>query len=594
MTELFINSKRVIFDKDQSFKIVRENVFFNRTSSYTYDIKIPLNIIDNIRVFGHLSRHDVQKENLKYDAEVRLNNKTLIKGSAKILDVDDNKISIQILSGNAEINAFFSNIYIDELDLGQDYTPPKWMDYIVNTALGKETNIEFFRPYPDAKYVYFPVYNKATDITYNNIFPIIDYNLKPNIHFGQTLGNYPSDLTFPLNWVSHPYLCYAIKYIFLDLGYRLNSNFIESTFLKDLFIVNKSGQKPIAKALPHWTVAKFIEEVENLTASRFVFDDERKSFSVISLEDFYQQVPVEIISVIDGEEAEYDEENKDILKNINATNIGYNLGNSDFFSKYRKINQDILDLAIYREYYDLNMLYNQWENVPDDEKYKTIFCAKGHQMIVIDDKLEFVNQFRNLIRDEESDDILELNIVPAEIEIRQVKGFSRKGSDYFYVSMATLVCDQNVMSEDNFNIVDAIEGNWDKPEQKSEDEVMQVALNSAITQCLVDSFDTIKGYCPIPNIDLIVSASEKEYKYKDNLYLHHSGNGYNLDSLLNANSLSINTQVLQTFYFTDEKIPNPNNIVLINNKKYCIKDIEYDLDHKGVSKVKKLRAYQVI
>ena len=52
MTILYLNGKRAVIDEKQTIKFVRENTYFTKSGTYTYDITLPALCPENIAIFG--------------------------------------------------------------------------------------------------------------------------------------------------------------------------------------------------------------------------------------------------------------------------------------------------------------------------------------------------------------------------------------------------------------------------------------------------------------------------------------------------------------------------------------------------------------
>ena len=124
MTILYLNGKRAVIDEKQTVKFVRENTYFTKTGTYTYDITLPALCSENIAIFGHIYRKDQRKAtNTTFDARLHVDNMDILNGTATIINVTETSIKVQLMGGNSELN-FYSkneNRFIDELPLGTWY-----------------------------------------------------------------------------------------------------------------------------------------------------------------------------------------------------------------------------------------------------------------------------------------------------------------------------------------------------------------------------------------------------------------------------------------------------------------------------------------
>ena len=96
-----------------------------------------------------------------------------------------------------------------------------------------------------------------------------------------------------------PYFVTVINRIITTLGYNLIRNDIDETWMRNIFIVNRStkdknnyfnyGGKPaayMAEALPHWSLNTFLNEVEKFFGVIVIVDD-NKNIEIIDLIKYY-------------------------------------------------------------------------------------------------------------------------------------------------------------------------------------------------------------------------------------------------------------------------------------------------------------------
>lgn len=120
MIELFLDNKPAVLRENVSIKLTRENVYFTKTGSYTYDVELPLQVKENRDIFGNINRIDTVTEYHVFHAVLRVDNEVLLDGKAVINQVTDSAVKIQLLGGNSEMNFYTKGeeLYVDELDLG--------------------------------------------------------------------------------------------------------------------------------------------------------------------------------------------------------------------------------------------------------------------------------------------------------------------------------------------------------------------------------------------------------------------------------------------------------------------------------------------
>ena len=76
-----------------------------------------MDIIDNRQFFGNLQRIDTTKKSTKYQCRLMVGNKSMLDGTARVSQVTQDTVKVQLLGGNSELN-FLSKeegAYIDEM-----------------------------------------------------------------------------------------------------------------------------------------------------------------------------------------------------------------------------------------------------------------------------------------------------------------------------------------------------------------------------------------------------------------------------------------------------------------------------------------------
>ena len=126
MIELFLDNKPAVLRDNASIKLTRENAYFTKCGSYTYDVELPLQCVENRAIFGSINRKDVATIAQELHAVLRVDNVVLLDGKAVVNHVTDSAVKVQLLGGNSEMNFYAkgSELFIDELDLGD------WMNEV--------------------------------------------------------------------------------------------------------------------------------------------------------------------------------------------------------------------------------------------------------------------------------------------------------------------------------------------------------------------------------------------------------------------------------------------------------------------------------
>lgn len=122
--QIIINNKSAFIKKGSSFQFIAENRHFTGSDSYTLSITFPLkDCPQNMEIFGHINRTDVERQQIKYDCTIR--DKDFVRdGVVTITSISDTEVKTQFLEGRSVQNFdnSFEEVRINELQLGE-YSP---------------------------------------------------------------------------------------------------------------------------------------------------------------------------------------------------------------------------------------------------------------------------------------------------------------------------------------------------------------------------------------------------------------------------------------------------------------------------------------
>ena len=105
MTELFIDGVQAVLPKDFSIQVKRENPLITKNGEYTYEITLQLTNATNAELYAHLNRlNSVQEVKTKRAAILVADNRVYCNGTEIITGWTDDTVSLQIASGNSELN----------------------------------------------------------------------------------------------------------------------------------------------------------------------------------------------------------------------------------------------------------------------------------------------------------------------------------------------------------------------------------------------------------------------------------------------------------------------------------------------------------
>lgn len=437
MIELFLDGKPAVLKDNVSIKLTRENVYFTKNGSYTYDVELPLQVKENRDIFGSINRIDTITEYHVFHAVLRVDNKVLLDGKAVINQVTENAVKVQLLGGNSEMNFYTKGeeLYVDELDLGDwmhelSYQPVPvpaekgtavyravldWMECVDIRFLNKPDSQDptkaqsAFEWWRDRWWSY--DHSQGYD-AYDNrgvAFPVINTNSEWNSYCEEGLlcneivmrmhgsdGNYGRYFPeYRLGWENQversdgtpqvcpsymPMLCRTIRKVLDAVGYEidipgLQRLYTDNTLFSRIFIVTANNRIDIAKALPHWTVNEFLTQVERFLGVVFEVDEITKTCTLVSHQTWWTDTPLPIEDIVD----EYTSEvSKEDTSDVSIGNIGYSMEDSEFH-----LSDDILGAATPdNRFTSFAQMQTYLQNGASADDKNKLFNVLGHQFIL--------------------------------------------------------------------------------------------------------------------------------------------------------------------------------------------------------------------
>ena len=299
MTQLIIAGVEVVLPQTFSVTVKRENSFFTKNGEYTYDCTLRLDNTVNQQLYGFLHRlNKTDQVATRRTAILMADGHVYCRGTEIVTKWTDQTVSIQIVSGESELNFFVGQEQkIEDLDLGEvEHTH----DPRTGTAVFSASGV-----YPAADYC-LPTVRLQSGYVFNRI-----------------------GISMVGNDCPQPYLCTLLTRILEALGYNRNRtmvNQLADTQMKNLFIVNTMRTTEMAKMIPGWTVKDFLQTVEKLTGAVFVTDNSNptdpKCDLLLKTQYYLNARQLPITDVVDNYEAEVNDEGE---AEFTASNVCYNL-----------------------------------------------------------------------------------------------------------------------------------------------------------------------------------------------------------------------------------------------------------------------------
>lgn len=420
MIQLFLDGLQAALPEKASIKFTSENPYFTKTSSYTYEIELPLSMADNRRIFGWINRLDIDKEERMMSARLIVDNRTLLVGTAHVTSITDSSVKVQLLGSAASYNYGnkMAETYIDQLDLG-DWLSSSFPDLYPGqkftgtteqllTLLGSENGLrpgiggddqptaemDFAYPMGPQPWVAFPVVNSSAGIKcndyafYEQTEGKRDFIMKLRKYSGTRVNaGRPNDDSPVDSFAVQPYVWLMAEKIASATGFKLNrehNHLFSNPLFRRIFIANANNCIECCKCLPHWSVNEWWTEVENTFGVIMSVDYSDMSMRLIGRREFYTDNNAEsrfnVRDVLDEFSVDLDD---DTQHEISVSNVGF----ADFENGREDLLSDfVMDNAVMNDSFkSLETLLTSILSESGDRKdrfRKTLFCCSdGRQYI---------------------------------------------------------------------------------------------------------------------------------------------------------------------------------------------------------------------
>ena len=580
--KIIINGKDAVLKKGTSFEFVAENRSFTGSDSYTLSITFPLRgCPENIAIFGYINRTDIDKSKVVFDCEISDIN-FYSAGTITIVEINEKEVKTQFLEGRSEQNFddTFDDIYINELDLGS---------YPLST-LPNEPASQWQGLYYGQEAVALPwVNNSSGNIQNEVVYSNGDYSYHENC----------KGLSY------QPYLIVVVQRICSALGYSCDvSQWNSRQDLRYLLVCNAlpwAWELPqFARALPHWSVTEFFEKLEQFLGCEFDIDHRNKSIKFSFTSNILTNAQsIKIDKVVDSYTAEVSDTNESNY--IEASNVRYKECEHNMWKFYccpwflrdtsPVVYETLSALISATKSFARVRSYGRGSNIhkifyaKDVDTYFIIRCIRNEYVGTnalgrdIYDRicvLQPINQFGDKIVDENNEDAIELDFVPAWIDETETS----KGNCLFL----------NIAGYEEDN-ADSTAGTRPDDSEDTAAKIyqpnsMQRLQNGELTE-KSEYFDKIFlafwdgvnyniGELPCPNVDhFVVREDWTAYNTTGSLRLH-------------ANvKYKINPKQKYNFSFISNTIPNVRSVFHINGRKYLCEKITATFTENGMSQLLK-------
>ena len=590
--EIFVNGQRAALKKGSSFEYIIENRLFTDADSYTLSITFPLaGCQENIAIFGRLHRTDVVKGSVSYDCELRERAFSRF-GTLTIVEVDEAEVKGQFLEGRSaqNYNTSFDDVYINELDLGE------WPSTAPATPAAALGNYD-----GGAVCVAFPWVNSQT----GNLQNAMVWDTEQQAFVWEETEN--TRLT--LSW--QPYLLVIAHRICDELHYNQDFTAWESDMLRFLLVCNTLpaawGIKGFARALPHWSVTTFFEELEKLLNGEFDIDHRARKITFRFTRSVLQATPAVCLSeVTDGYKVDISDESAVTYKgtaNRQYAEADHSMANFYCCDWYIKANADTAHhFASVQEMLAATAPYatpgttvtTRWSNfllyVENICRYYVLRViaqvegettqSRGTTIMHNVYCLQLVNSFGAYTAGEDNDNVTVLEMVPACIDYTDEEhGFC-------------LQMDPGTVSEDDTAATSSLrsgsgtirQGTPCATIQAGEKESSSEFYDKIYIACWEGQLPE-NGKCPFPCVDShFIDTDWTDRCFSHSLVLKGGTQTYLYD---------IDPCCKYTFYFLSDTIPDVRALFYIEGKRYLAEKITVTFTEDGMSRRMKGEFYMV-
>lgn len=580
MTELFLKKEgeewqQVFFEASNGFKLTRENPYFTQSESYTLDVTFPMAILQNRRFFQNIQRKEHTKTAASMKCRLTVNNRMVLDGSAKITQVTEKQVKVQLLGGNSEINFLSAEnkTYIDEMPLGGYETLFYFTDYNDEIHMSPEE---------DGLVTYMPTYDETNGRMMNRR----SYSLSTQAWNMVISREYN-------NFAMQPNLLYIVKGVIALSGFTLERCDFDCEPWDKLFVASAKTTNHMAHALPHWLVKDFIKEVCRFFNCTLIVDSYTKSASFINNAEIFNSASRIKMNPIDEYTSEMTEDDGE-GKVLAASNIEYSLSSSEGHG-LDCISDGLRNTIPRKDCSDKSDALAQYEALDATERLRYLYVCPTGKFVGWtkgEGTPEFmkIDHFAPLVRQQESSSSIELKICPVAL-MESLDALWYGTPDSATPRMRCIVASlENPTGPESRNdnggatAQDLIEGNAETAEKEDRLQVMFVDNQPQVA--IVAEGDNAGVGVPI-----LMPFTDCDLLHQGNL--PHSSWSLSLNRTdavcylgqMHSTDFTFNTKGKTIFKFIADRMPDPKAVFVIGGKEFACEKIEASVTERGFSKL---------
>lgn len=344
-----------------------ENPYIKEGDSRTMEISFPLDIPENAAVFGTINRLDTHFRSDTFENCALLSdNMEVIRGTGVITSVTKEEVKLQIMAGkgSSRYEESWSEIFIDDIDYGglgsQHEFMRKLRGQLSSMLRDSEYQSQGFIGIP-GKYAFLPVYDETNDICWNAVAHV--YTSVSDFE-GLSVSYYRTVM---------PNLIHVLKTVIGRLGFTIAENAYDVSPWNRLYVCSvRQFNLSLGAALPHWSVATFLDEFRKTFNAIFLFD---YSARTVRIRNFSQTSSMDKVAYEPADEfsTSFEEEGVEYL---GSSNLEYSLSSCERLPDC--ITQEMVNEFGIREFDSFSALQSAFLSMTEREKLTKIFkCPQG-------------------------------------------------------------------------------------------------------------------------------------------------------------------------------------------------------------------------
>lgn len=581
MVSLYIAGVEAVLPSDFATEIKIENSFFTKNGEYTYEFKLPLNNPTNAALYSHLHRlNNASEIKEKRQAVLVADNRCYINGTEIITDWTDDSVSVQLASGNSELNYLIgASLQVSFLNMGT----AELTDESGRVALYTQS---LQGSYPEYDYVAAPVSTPA--------------GILNEWRFGKTSSGYSLRLADDSIRIVQPYLCAIVRRMLTALGYTIGVNQLEESRYSQLIVVHDVNTLEYAKMLPGWSVKDFFENLERMFNLVLVVNNKSRTIDIIFANRFYLAAEEVHLSAVEDEyEVDVDEDNAGLMTNAN---IGYDLPDSDYF-RFAKMSDSLVNLCEKVESPSLLTLGVYFMNnkpmrtIGIDTSTGRQYVYRPYQLPIFQDgmfPMREVNQYANLDKGGEE---VTLKFIPCAQVFHIIPCYDAGGErvgDYLW-HIPSIEGNTTAEGEDvsALNMTELIESGKTDSGQSGSGRLSLAFWHGCRTENAIGP--VLPVAYPLAMSDNIFQVLTEQLEGAPMVVVdsEYSLRLSVLDAELYSGVYNIDTTKAYKFYTSDPNLPDARLIFVIRNKRFVCREMNFSIAQGQKQKRWSLTCYPI-